>query len=111
MHIVKNKKYTLITPDENTIQAFYDAFTEKLALINNEHLIIDFSEKFNINLKGILLFLNIASNYRINGTSFVIISSGINIDDIPDEINVAPTLIEAIDILEMDIIERDLMNF
>jgi len=38
----------------------------------------------------------------------VIISKGINIDKIPEELNVVPTFTEATDILEMDAIERDL---
>lgn len=111
MLIDKKEKYTLITPEENTIGLFYDSFTKILASIKDEHIIIDFSENFNIDLQGILLFLNNANDFRSSGTSFVIISSGINIDAIPDEINVVPTLAEALDILEMDTIERDLMSF
>ena len=33
---------------------------------------------------------------------------GIDIDDIPEELSVVPTFIEALDMLEMDAIERDL---
>ena len=40
--------------------------------------------------------------------SFVVICNGIDIDDVPDEINVVPTLQEAEDVLEMEAIERDL---
>jgi hypothetical protein len=52
--------------------------------------------------------LDISTAHRENNTSFVIICQGIDIDDIPDEINVTPTFTEALDILEMDAIERDL---
>ena len=62
-------------------------------------------------MRIISLFLNIANDKRENGTSFVLIITGINIDDVPDEINVVPTMIEAFDTLEMDAIERDLMDF
>jgi hypothetical protein len=55
--------------------------------------------------------LDTANTYRENGTSFVLIVKGIKIDTIPDEINAVPTLSEAIDVLEMDAIERELMNF
>ena len=40
--------------------------------------------------------------------SFVVIKSGINIDDFPESVNIVPTLQEAEDILEMEAIERDL---
>ncbi len=109
MHIDKTAEYTLITPDETSFLSFYDALIKNS--LKGEHLIIDFSEKLNPSLKEILSFLNIANDYRENNTSFIIIASGFNIDDIPDEISIVPTLTEAIDILEMDAIERDLMGF
>jgi len=40
--------------------------------------------------------------------SFVIVFNGINIDNIPEDIVVVPTLTEAKDIIEMENIERDL---
>lgn len=109
MHFEKTEKYTLITPDETSFQSFYDAFIKNE--LNGEHLILDFSKNLIPALKEILLFLNSANEYRENNTSFIIIATGINIDDIPDEISIVPTLTEALDILEMDIIERDLMGF
>ena len=75
---------------------------------SEEHLILDFSGKINTNLKELLLFLKLSNQHRKNGTSFVIIFEGVDIDKIPDEINVVPTFTEALDILEMDAIERDL---
>ena len=109
MRINKTAKYTLITTDETSFQSFYDAFIK--SSLKGEHLILDFSEKLNLSLEEILSFLDIANNYRENNTSFIIIASGFNIDDIPDEISIVPTLTEALDILEMDDIERDLMGF
>jgi hypothetical protein len=38
----------------------------------------------------------------------VVIANGINIDSLPDELVIAPTMIEALDIIEMDEIGRDL---
>ena len=52
--------------------------------------------------------MDISTSRKENGTSFVLICKGIDIDEIPDEINVVPTFEEAVDILEMDAIERDL---
>jgi hypothetical protein len=52
--------------------------------------------------------LNIAEQKKENGTSFVVIYKTINIDDLPDNFNIVPTLIEAEDILEMEAMEREL---
>jgi len=108
MKITKNEKYTQIKPSEDSVSNFFTNFKNGYAEFVNQHLIIDFSEKFNIKIEEISLFLKLSVQHQENGTSFVVICSTVDIDAIPDEINVVPTFEEAIDILEMDAIERDL---
>ena len=108
MTITKTEKYTLLKPTENSVKTFHSNLLNNLVNFKGEHLIIDLSEKINIDIEEIIIFLNISTQHRENGTSFVLICNGIDIDDLPDEINVVPTLTEAIDVLEMDAIERDL---
>jgi hypothetical protein len=108
MIITKTEKYTLLKPDENSIDLFFESFKNKYSKFEGQHLILDFSEKINTKIKDLLLFLELCSQHRENGTSFVLICKGIDIDEIPEEINVVPTITEAVDILEMDAIERDL---
>lgn len=108
MVISKTKKYTLIKPSEKSISQFMSEFEKNDSHFLDEHLIIDFSETFNIKIEELILFLKVNEQHKKNGTSFVLIIEGIDIDLIPDEINVVPTLTEAIDVLEMDAIERDL---
>lgn len=110
MHIDKKETYTILTPTEKSTTDFYDALTKEIVALKDEHILVNFSENFNTEASKILLFLNIANEKRENGTSFVLIITGIDIDDVPDEINVVPTMIEALDTLEMDVIERDLMD-
>ena len=108
MQIIKTKKYTQLTPEQESIKHFLVELTKRDTEFNGEHLVIDFSEKINTTIQDLLLLLDISTNHRENGTSFVLICKGIDIDEIPDEINVVPTFEEAVDILEMDAIERDL---
>jgi hypothetical protein len=108
MNILKSEAYTLIKPTENSVGKFVENFKIKYSEFIGAQIIIDFSEKINIEIKDLMLFLNISTTHKENGTSFVIICDGIKIDDVPDEISIVPTLTEAIDILEMDAIERDL---
>ena len=108
MITTKTEKYTLIKPTSNSVSEFLTTFNSGYSEFSDNHLIIDLSEKFNITIKELMLFLKVSTQHRNNGTSFVVICNGVDIDDIPDEINVVPTLTEAIDILEMDAIERDL---
>jgi len=108
MKITKNEKYTTLKPGEESLDIFLNNLEKSIFNFKGEHLILDFSEKINVNLKELLLFLKLSNQQRKNGTSFVIIFEGVDIDKIPDEINVVPTFTEALDILEMDAIERDL---
>jgi len=108
MIITKTEKYTHIKPTKNSVSEFIADFKNHRSEFSEDHLIIDFSEKININIKELLLFLKLSLQQKEKGTSFVLVCKGINIDEIPDEINVAPTFTEALDILEMDSIEREL---
>lgn len=108
MEITKTEKYTHIKNNQNTVNQFVTELKYRYDEFSNEHLIVDISEKINTNIEEILLFLDISMKQKEAGTSFVIVSKGINIDEVPDEIDVVPTFTEALDILEMDAIERDL---
>lgn len=108
MEISNPKEYTLITSDENSFDEFYIAFTKQdLDKVTN-HKIVQLSDNLNTTVTNLSLFLDIANKHKSNGISFVVICNGIDIDEIADEINVVPTLIEAEDLLEMEAIERDL---
>lgn len=108
MNILKNKKYTLVKVEDIIIIDFLKQFTKNFSNFKGEQLIVDFSENSNITEKDLKLFLNLNNQHRENGTSFVIICKNIEIDNLPDELNVVPTLTEAEDIIEMEAIERDL---
>ncbi|NEW78910.1 MAG: hypothetical protein GZ086_05680 [Gelidibacter sp.] len=108
MIVTKTETYTLIKPTQISVGQFLDEFKERYKEFKGEQLIIDFSDKINIEIKEILLFLKLSVQHRKNGTSFVLVCEGISIDDLPDELNVVPTFNEALDILDMDAIERDL---
>jgi len=55
-------------------------------------------------------FLEAAKIQKINNKSFIVVKNGIDIDKIPELLNITPTLGEAEDILEMEAIERDLFE-
>mgnify|MGYP003683054969 CR=1 FL=1 len=108
MKISQKDSYTFISSTENSFVEFFDAFTSKIKDFKENHIVLQLSENLNTTLKDLSLFLDIATNHKSNGTSFVVICKEIDIDDVPEEINVVPTLLEAEDLLEMEEIERDL---
>jgi hypothetical protein len=108
MKISKKENYTLITATENSFTDFFNAFTKDQLDKVTTHKVVQLSENLNTTIENLSLFLNIANNHRTNGISFVVLVNGIDIDDVPEEINIVPTITEAKDLLEMEAIERDL---
>lgn len=108
MDVTKESSYTCIKQTQNSVNLFFKEVQKRHHEFVKDHLIIHFSEKNNVFIEELLLFLELNNQHRKNGTSFVLICNGTNIDKIPDEIQVVPTLTEALDILEMDAIEREL---
>jgi len=53
-------------------------------------------------------FINISNNHRKSKKSFLIVTSNIKLEDIPEELFIVPTIQEAYDVIEMEEIERDL---
>ena len=108
MEIIKKPNYTYIKQTQKSVNLFFIELQNCYETFAKDHLIIHFSEKNSVLIEELLLFLDLNNQHRKNGTSFVLICNGANIDEIPDEIQVVPTLTEALDILEMDAIEREL---
>ncbi len=108
MKIENKDGYTLFSTNENILQEALQAFFLNAEKYDTENIIFHISDNLNITPKDFLLFLGIASTKKENGTSFVIIIKSLDIDALPEAINVVPTLQEAKDILEMENIERAL---
>ena len=102
------KSISVFVTDENILQEALDTFFSTVEKHSTENIFFDISDNLNITPKEFMLFLNIASAKKENGTSFVVIIKSLDIDALPAEINVVPTLQEADDILEMENIERAL---
>lgn len=108
MNITDKTNYTLVTSNEKTFSDFFENFENEHVNLIKKNLIVVISEDFNPSNKNILLFLKYAEEHQNNGTSFVVISKDVTIDDFPETFNIVPTLVEAEDVIEMEDIQRDL---
>ena len=106
MVVSEKNQYTLIKLQESSFDEFEKRFDE----INSNHSIVILSENYTMNEKNISFFLEAAKIQKINNKSFIVVKNGIDIDKIPELLNITPTLGEAEDILEMEAIERDLFE-
>ncbi|MFY0603468.1 MAG: hypothetical protein JXQ93_05930 [Flavobacteriaceae bacterium] len=108
MIIEQKQDYTIITSEEDTFDGFFDVFSSKLEALKAQHLILQVSENLNTSEKDISLFLNCAKEHRKNGMSFVVVCASVDNDIFPEEFNIVPTFTEALDVIQMEAIERDL---
>jgi hypothetical protein len=108
MQIEKKEKYTLISSDENTLEAFQSSLFEKINDFENAHLILQICKNINVKDKDFSLILGVVESKQEKNTSVVIINADLNLDNFPEHINIVPTMQEAEDILEMEAIEREL---
>lgn len=102
-------KFTILADDRGDIVSFA-SYLEHIVpkKFEDDHLIIDLLSFPTLALTEALAFLKLATYHRSSKHSFVLVSTGIDIDEIPDELVIVPTLQEAEDIIEMEAIERDL---
>lgn len=108
MDIQKNNKHTLITLKKNTKTDFFVEFQKKYSTFENDHLIVDLLKMDSFTKKEIDVLIDYGQQKSKNGTSFVVVSKKLDAGNLEGILNVTPTIAEAIDILEMEEIERDL---
>lgn len=104
----KNGNVSIITQETVSIvelakklQAIYPRFQK-------DNIVVNLTTLKQLKTEDLLEFLQLSNQHRNKEHSFVIVSAKIDIDEVPDELVVVPTLQEAYDIIEMEEIERDL---
>jgi len=108
MNLEETEIAIIFKNDKKSIADFFADFSKKYINFRNKSIILDFSTTKEVLIENILLFLPLSEQHRNHGMSFVIIANGIEVDDVPDEIVIVPTLKEAKDLIEMEDIERNL---
>ncbi|MDV6167301.1 ribonuclease Z [Flavobacterium sp. DG1-102-2] len=106
---VEEKGHTVIIKDtQGDIKAFLNKITSEYNSYKERNIILDLSQDKDITLEVVLTFLSLSNKHRKAKKSFVLVASDVDFNDVPDEMVVVPTLLEANDIIEMEEIERDL---
>lgn len=106
---VEDKGHTVIIKDtQGDVNAFLAKVTAERNIYKERNIILDLSQDKGITLDNLLGFLSLSNKHRSSKKSFVLVANDIDFNDVPDEMVVVPTLLEANDIIEMEEIERDL---
>lgn len=108
MIIDRDGNITIIAQEKASVKTLVNNIEQSYHKYKNYHLIIRLSSLEKIKLENIIEFLRLSNNHRNDKKSFVVVSDQVDLDEMPDEIVVVPTIQEAYDIIEMEDIERDL---
>lgn len=112
MKTTKKDNYIIVEDDKNNVKGFSN-YLEHYAYdqIKDKHVVVNILKYGKLSLEELLSFLALSNKHRQKRKSFVIVNDTINIDDIPDELAVVPSLQEAADIIQMEDIEREMDIF
>ena len=109
MKINTHENFIIVKEKINNFEDFITSLNPKSNIqLSGKNIIIDLLEFDGFSLKKLSLFSELATVFRKSNNSFVIVNNQINLNEIPDDILVVPSLQEAEDIVEMETIEREL---
>lgn len=109
MKVTHHDTYTILEDERDDVLDFARYLKHIVpAKYEDQNLVIDLQKYENLSLKELIAFLKLSNFQRGGKKSFVFINTGIDIDLVPDEMVLVPTLQEAQDVIEMEEIERDL---
>lgn len=108
MKVEQKSNYTIIKDTQGDLVAFVMKLTHEFKSFENHNLIIDISSHKNLSSSDLDAFLPLSDKQKIAKKSFVILTEDCDYNTVSDDLVVVPTKIEAIDIIELDEIERDL---
>ena len=108
MRIIEKDVSKVLKDEDKKFQNYLSFLQgEETQLIKN-NVILDLSEVPQLDLKDLQELLPWVFAFRENKRSFVVVTSEVDISEVPEELNVVPTLGEAEDLVQMEEIERDL---
>lgn len=108
MKTEQKDNYIILRDEKEDVNDFADFLTRIQDKFKEQNLVIDIQKYGNLTLEELLRFLKLSIIHRKAKKSLVLVNDTINIDAVPEEIHVVPTLQEAEDIIGLEEIERDL---
>ena len=99
---------TILQVEEESLKEAVPLVAQRTGELKDKNLVVDLQKIDHPGQGEVESFLPISNNHRENGKSFVVVNKGVNISDLPEELVVVPTLLEAEDIIQMDEIQREL---
>lgn len=109
MKIDNHENFVVLEDEKDDIKDFASFIESQIpSKYKGQNVVLNLLKYDSLDLEQLLFFLKTSDLHRRTKQSFVIVNDSIDIDDVPFEMVVVPTIQEAGDIVEMEEIERDL---
>lgn len=109
MKIENHPNFVVLEDEKDDIMDFASFIESQVSdKYKGQNVVLNLLNYEKLDLPQLLQFLKTSNLHRKTKQSFVIVNDALDIDEIPFEMIVVPTLQEAADIVEMEEIERDL---
>lgn len=109
MKIENHPNFVVLEDEKEDIMEFASFIESQIPTkYKGQNVVLNLLNYEELELPQLLQFLKTSNLHRKTKQSFVIVNDALDIDEIPFEMIVVPTLQEAADIVEMEEIERDL---
>ena len=108
MKVERKEHATTIKDTQGNIKSFVEKVYHEHNSYKSQNLILDVTLDKNVTIKEIKLFSDLSKSHKKGKKSFVIVTEDIDFNDVPVNLTVVPSVLEAHDIIEMEKIERDL---
>ncbi len=108
MKIEEKDTYKIFGDEKDDVKDFAAYLERNYSRFEHDNVVVDILKYGELSLEELLAFLKLSNRHRKAKKSFVLVNDAINIDRVPEELVVVPTLPEAEDIIQMEEIERDL---
>lgn len=93
-------------------QPLWEVFLERLQSplqdFPNQNFVVDVSKFSEIKPEHLKDLIPLSKKHKKNKKSFIVVCDALSEDQLPDQLDVVPSVLEAQDTIEMDEIERDL---
>lgn len=104
----ENDALIITVPDAISTIEIAKRLNELYHKLSGHNVILNLQHVSSFNLEQCVELLQISNRHREAFQSLVILNSHIDIDEVPDELIIVPTIQEAYDVIEMENMERDL---
>lgn len=108
MKVIEKENYKILEDEKGDLAGFANYISTHQSEFKKDNVVVNLLGHGSLDLKELLMFLEISDLHRTQKRSFVIVNDVIDIDVVPDELIVVPSLLEAGDIIKMEELEREL---